>query len=271
MKTRFPFLSTSIAAVLVTAPSIRAAILTGVPMGGSMVHVNFLYNAAQTRLEVRVDPVVPQLAPLDVTNPSDDFDPADPWFGCLSPAAGGLAFNRQFGFVMDAATDPLPANTGIWVRQCSCSPGVRTYRYRSTEPKAWEPILGTLGATNVLAWNLAMFHPAVTTDPTNGSCSAQFEAFAVDLNTGQALAGMASAPFTLTWSVVPSGRPLLELGPDLLLKWRSDATNYVLESCSSIPAAVWAAVTNTPSVQEGYCRLPLDSSGQARFYRLKRH
>lgn len=270
MKNRFSLVGAPIIGFLVTAPSLTAAVLTGVPMGGPMVHVNFLYNASQTRLEVRVDPVVPQLAPLDVTNPADDFDRADPWFGCLSPAASGLAFNRQFGFVMDAATDPLPVNTGIWVRQCSCSPGLRMYRYRSTDPKAWEPILGTFGATNVLAWNLAMFHPAVAADPTNGSCTAQLEALVVDLNTGQALAGVASVPFTLAWTAVASGRPTLELGPDLVLKWRSDPTNYVLQSCSSLATAVWAPVTNTPSVQEGYCRLLLESSSEARVYRLKR-
>ena len=256
--------------LFVTSPFGSAAVLTAVPMGGSMVHVNLLYNSAQARLEARVDPVVPQLTPLDVPNPADDFAAADPWFPFLSPSAQGLAFNRQYGFVVDAASDPLPSNTGIWVRLLSCSPGLTTYRYRSTEPKAWEPIFGTCGATNVLQWNLAMFHPAVASAPTSGSHSAEFEAFAVDLTTGLPIPAITTAPFTLAWTVVPSARPVLELGPDLVLKWPASATNYVLESTLSLSAPNWATVTNSPSLRDGQRQLRLDLLSAGQFYRLRR-
>jgi hypothetical protein len=129
-----PIIACRIAAVfmLFSIPTASAAVLTAVPMGGAMVHANVLYNAANQRLDVHVETTVPLLTPLDVSNPADNFAMGDPWFDSLDPSARGLAFNRQYGFVMDANTDPVPADMGIWIRLVSCSPGLEFYRDRSS-------------------------------------------------------------------------------------------------------------------------------------------
>jgi hypothetical protein len=247
-----------------------AAELTSVPMGGSMVHANIMYNAAQNRLEAHVDPVVPQLTPLDVSNPEDSFAPADPWFSSLDPAQQGQAFNRQYGFVMDAGTDALPAGTGIWIRMVSNTPGVATYRYRSSAgAKSWDPIFGTAGSTNLFQWNLSMFHPAIAAPPTNGTHSATFEAFLVDANTGQEMGGIAHAPFTLNWTIVASAREL-NLTPDHVLTWGASATNYVLECTDTLPATSWTLMTNRPVVRDGKCIVTVECTEPVRFYRLRR-
>jgi hypothetical protein len=259
----------AVAVAFLCAHVARSAVVTSVPMGGTMVHVNILYLAADSRLEAHVDPIIPQLAPLDVTNPADNFSSSDPWFPGLDPSGAGLAFNRQYGFVMDAASDPVPVDIGIWVRSLSLTPGLAAHRYKSTEPKAWEPILGAAGSTNVWQWNLAMFHPAMAAPPVNGSHAATFEAFAVDLSTGQAKANITPAPFTLNWTILPSARPVLTLGNDQILRWPATATNYVLQAASALGAS-WVVVTNSPVLFDGQCTLPVSQLLDTRFYRLKR-
>lgn len=264
------FLRMFLLAAFTHMPWAGAAVLGTVPMGGPMVHVTISYSAGQNTLTARVDPMPTQLTPFDVTNPNDNFAPGDPWFSCLDPSACGLAFNRQYGLVVDALTDPLPLNTGIWIRCLSATPGLGFYYYRSTEPKNWAPMFGTLGSTNVWPWSLAMFHPAVTAPAVNCTHSANFEAFAVDLITGLQVSSIAPAGFTLTWSDVASGRPTLQLGPDLVLAWPGAATNYVLEASSSPMSGNWQVVTNTPILNSGRYTLPLGSTNPAQFYRLRR-
>jgi hypothetical protein len=248
----------------------QAAELTSVPMGGSMVHANVAYHAAQNRLEAHMESVVPQLTPLDVSSPADSFAPADPWFSCLDPTQQGQAFNRQYGFVMDASTDTLPAGTGISIRMLSRTPGVSTYRYRSSAgARSWDPIFGTAGSTNLFQWNLSMFHPAIAAPPTNGTHSATFEAFLVNTNTGQEVAAIAPAPFTLNWTIVPSAREL-HLAPDHVLTWGVSATNYVLECTDSLAAPSWMTMTNVPVVRDGKCAVTMECTGTTRFYRLRR-
>ena len=94
------------------------------------------FDAASARLRVTLDPTVPELTPLLVSNPGDGFDPADPWYDLLDPKRQGLAFSRRYGFVMDATTDPLPDGARIWLRKLSSSDGLKIYRYRSSTPKA---------------------------------------------------------------------------------------------------------------------------------------
>ena len=92
-----------------SAPAVRAAILTAVPMQGGMVMPMVSYHAADGRLHVMMPPETPQLTPLLVSHPGDGFDPADPWFDALDPGRQGQSFSRRYGFVMDTVTDPLPA------------------------------------------------------------------------------------------------------------------------------------------------------------------
>ena len=253
------------------ALSLSAATLTSVQMGGAMIHANVLYDSAGNRLVVHVEPTVPQLTPLDVINPADNYDPLDPWFACLDPSSQGMACNRQYGFVMDAGTDPLPAYMGIWMRHLSHSPGLEFYRYRSSaQGKSWEPIFGSAGSTNVFEWTLLMFHPAICAVPTQGTATATFEAFAVDSASGLPLASIAPAVFSLNWTIVASARPTLELSAAGVLSWPGTATNYVLESATS-PAGDWAGVPETPLLKEGRYTLEVGPIAERQFYRLRRN
>jgi len=235
-----------------------------------MIHANVLFDSAGKRLVVHVEPTVPRLTPLDVTNPADNYSPADPWFGCLDPSEQGMACNRQYGIVMDANTDPVPAEMGIWIRHVSHSAGLEFYRYRSSaQGKAWEPMFSTANSTNVFEWTLLMFHPAVCAVPTNGTATATFEAFAVDSASGLPLADISPGLFTLNWTIVPSARPTLDLSPAGVLSWPGTATNYVVESASSLTGD-WSGVSTTPSLQQGRYTLNVSPTAERQFYRLRR-
>jgi hypothetical protein len=119
-----------------------------------------------------------------------------------------------------------------------------------------------------------MFHPAFTAPPGNGTLSASFEAFLVNASTGAAVPGVDSAPFTLTWTVVPDGRPalILELAKaqSILVAWPAAATNYVLESADTLPSSAWTLVTNAPVWQEGKPTVLQDANVAMKFFRLRR-
>jgi hypothetical protein len=251
------------------AISACAATLTNVPMQGGMVMPMVSYHASDGSLDVMVDPTVPQLTPLLVSNPGDGFDPADPWYSCLDPGQQGLAFSRRYGFTMDTASDPIPAGTAIWIRKLSSSPGLGAYRYRSTDPKAWEPIFGTAGVTNALMWNGMMFHPGFTAPPGTGTYTATFEAFLMDSTTGQPISGANSGPFDLNWTSMPDGRPTLCVAPKVAIAWPSSATNYVLEAADDLSGSAWTPVTNTPVLLDGQPTVVLDPSQARKFFRMR--
>ena len=251
------------------AISACAATLTNVPMQGGMVMPMVSYHASDGSLDVVVDPTVPQLTPLLASNPGDCFDPADPWYGGLDPSQQGLAFSRRYGFTMDTASDPIPAGTAIWIRKLSSSPGLGAYRYRSTDPKAWEPIFGTAGVTNALMWNGMMFHPGFTAPPGTGTYTATFEAFLMDNATGQPIPGANSGPFDLNWTSMPDGRPTLCMAPKVVIAWPSSTTNYVLEAADDLSGSGWKPVTNTPVLLDGQPTVVLDPSEAHKFFRMR--
>lgn len=246
-----------------------AATLTLVPMQGSMVMPMLAYRASDGTLTVQLEPTVPELVPLMVSNPGDNFDPADPWYEALDPSRQGLAFSRRYGFVMSTMTDPLPAGTAIWIRKQSSSPGLEVYRYRSSTPKVWEPIFGTRGTTNALEWNGTMFHPAFTALPGSGPHTATFEAFLLETATGHPVPGSNTGPFIFNWTVASDGRPMLNLALKLAVSWNVSATNYVLESAASPLSTDWAVVTNSPVQVDGQTSVLLEPAAAAKFYRLR--
>ena len=245
----------------------KAAELANVPMQGMMNHITIHYNAAPEALTVHLPTIVPQLTPLDVSHPGDGFAPADPWFASLDPSQAGLAFNRQYGFVMDGASDFLPVGTGIRIRLVSRTPGLQAYLFRGSTPKAWEPILGTDDSTNVLEWSLTMFHPAFAAPPGNGTHAVTLEADLANLATGEAMPGVA-ARFTLEWTVVPRARPTLSIAQHVVIAWPMNAADYLLQWTESMESPNWSAVTNTPVVIDGRNAVVLEQSVPQRFYRL---
>jgi hypothetical protein len=256
-----------ILALTLTAPS-PAAVLTSVPMQGGMVMPMLSYSAGDGALHVDVDPTIPALTPLLASNPGDRFDPADPWYDSLDPCRQGLAFSRRYGFVMSSTTDPLPDGTAIWIRKLTGSPALGAYRYRSTDPKAWEPIFGTAGSTNALLWNGMMFHPGITAPPSTNSYWAKFEAYLVNNTTGLEVPASSTGPFSLNWTSVPDGRPALALAQRIVVSWPASATNWVLETADTMRPANWTTVTNEPVMLDGQPAVVLDASGTGKFFRL---
>lgn len=178
------------------------ALLDQVPMGGGMVHVNIQYadHGAGPHLHVHLDTGTPALTPLAVSQPDQQFAPAMPWFEQLDPSLQGQAFNRQYGFLLDPTSEPLPTGHKIWIRQLSASPELKVYTYRQTPP-AWDPMFGTDGSADLFQWSMTMFHPAYAAPATAaGPFTATYEALVVDdldQPTG------VTEEFTLTWNVTP--------------------------------------------------------------------
>lgn len=249
--------------------SLFAATLTAVPMQGGMVMPMLSYQAADGRMHVIMDATVPQLTPLLVSNPGDSFAPGDPWFEALDPSRQSRSFSRRYGFVMDAMTDPLPANTQMWIRKLSSTSGLSGYRYADTVPKAFQPIFGTDGSTNALYWNGMMFHPAFTAPAGTNTYAATFEAYLVNTTTGAEVPNSSTAPFVFSWTNEPDGRPSLDIGQRIVIYWPASSTNYVLEGTDSLSDGTWTLVTNSPVTVEGQSAIVLAPSEARKFFRMK--
>lgn len=264
------FVSLSVASVAFGALMSAAATLTSVPMQGGMVMPMVSYNATAGRIEVMMDPVIPQLTPLLVSNPGDGFDPGDPWFDSVDPSRQGASFSRRYGFVMDANTDLLPANTQMWIRKLSGSPELKAYQYRETAPKAWEPIFGTDGTTNAMYWNGMMFHPAFTAPPGTNNLTATFEVYLLDTTTGLEVPNTSSGPLVFEWTNVSDGRPALSLAQRVVISWPSATTaNWVLESAATADATTWVTVTNTPALVNGELAVVLEGGAAQEYFRMR--
>jgi hypothetical protein len=259
----------AVAALGATTAAVPAATLTAVPMQGGMVMPMIAYHADHGALHVMVDPAVPQLTPLLVSNPGDGFATGDPWYDDLDPSRKGLAFSRRYGFVMEAGTDPLPVTLSIWLRRISGPPELGIYRYQNSAPKAWEPIFGTAGSPDALRWNGMMFHPAFTAPPGTNSLTATFEAYLVENATGQPVAGSSTGPFQFHWTVVPDGRPTLAIASKIVISWPASTPTGILESADSLASSEWTVVPQTPVVVDGQPTVILGPEAAGRFFRLR--
>ncbi len=239
-------------AITLSANAASAATLTTVPMQGGMVMPMIAYNASLARLTVMMPTNVPMLTPLLISNPGDQFDPAHPWFNNLDPSAKGYSFSRRYGWVMDAMSDPLPADTEIWLRKITGPSDLECYRHStSPAPGVWEPIFGTGGSSNALMWNLMMFHPAFAAMPGTNGFTATFEAYLVNTLTGQEISGTATDPMVFTFTNMSDGRPGIDMGLAVALNWDASVTNYTLEYATSLASGTWHPVTNAPVVLDG--------------------
>ena len=84
MKAFLPLLGGCLSALAPAAG--LAATLTSVPMQGGMIMPMVAYHAEHGHLHVMMPTEIPQLTPLLVSNPGDQFDPADPWYDDLDPS-----------------------------------------------------------------------------------------------------------------------------------------------------------------------------------------
>ncbi len=255
--------------VALAPTAVLAATLTTVPMQGGMVMPMLAYRADAGRLHVMMPAEIPQLTPLLVSHPGDRFDPADPWFDDLDPGRKGLSFSRRYGFVMAADSDPLPAETRIWLRKRSGPTELGFFRYSASEPGCWEPIFGTAGSPPALEWNGMMFHPAVTAPPGAAEYAAEFEAYLVDTRTGVEIPGSHSEPMLFRFTNVPDGRPELRVTRLVAVSWPAEVTGWVLEQADQLPAAEWTPVSVAPGMLEGRPTVLLEPAAGHRYYRMR--
>jgi hypothetical protein len=281
---RHPITSSLLAAAAVLIPglwlgsiTVEAGVLTNVPMQGGMLMPEVSYHAASDRATVDLSGIglIAQLTPLLVSHPRDSFDPADPWFECLDPGRGGLAFSRRYGFDMDPNTDLLPEDRELWIRKIAGSTNLAIYDYNaSTTPRRWAPILGTAGSSNAVYWSGLMWHVGVTAPAGTNSYSATFEVYVVNTATGREVPGSGSGPFVLRWTSVPDGRPALNIAPQvgagLLVTWPASATNWTLVCSSDLAAGVWTPVDPQDVVTNGPSALNFKREAKQQFYRLER-
>jgi hypothetical protein len=247
-----------------------AATLANVPMQGGMAMPMVSYNATSARIEVMMPMEIPQLTPLLVSNPADNFDPGDPWFDAVDPARQGASFSRRYGFMMEAMTDPLPAGTQMWIRKLAGAPELKAYRYKDTAPKAWEPIFGADGVTNAMYWSGMMFHPAFTAPPGTNPLTATFELYLLDTTTGLEVPNSSSGPLVFDWTNVADGRPVLNLAQKIFIGWpATTTTNWILESASTANATTWTPVTNTPVSVDGQPGVVREGNAAQEFFRMR--
>lgn len=261
----------TLCAFLLGAASVsEAATLTTVPMQGGMLMPMITYSNSTGRLQVMMPMSSPQLTPLLVSNPADSFDPVDPWFAPLDPGAQGLSFSRRYGFVMGAATDPLPDGTAMWIRKLSGPAELAVYRYMGTAPKEFAPIFGTAGTSNALYWDGLMFHPTFAAPPGTTTYQAVFQAYLVDTVSNAEIPDTSTPPMMFTFSNVPDGRPDLGLALKFAATWAAAVTNWAVEVSTSMSGTNWTLVTNVPVTVDGQSAVILPVSDAGRFYRMRR-
>jgi len=251
----------------------QSNMLDAVPMQGSMVMPMFRYMAAHASLHVMVPDTRPMLMPLEMSHPDHHFHATAPWYHALDPAHHGMAFNRQYGFVMDPSSDFLPLGAGIWIRQTSADPGLKSFLYRGGDAadQAWEPMFGTDGSEDTFEWNLKMFHPAFAAPKGSAALKASFEAFVVDLGTGMPMEDIETASFTLHWDVpAPSGEPNLSIETKVVLSWEGAYAGYMVESSASLEHPMWHPMGMTPTLVDGAYVVLVDSNHPNQFFRLRK-
>ncbi len=209
---------------------LRAAELASLPTPmaqGGMVHVYVSFqDVLSNSFSVSTDAGTPQLQPLSLWAPGDNFLPTDPWYSALSPSVQGLPFNSQYGFLIDSATSDFPpAGTSIGIRMLSATPGLQAQFYRATDPKSFTPVF--LPAHDYVLWTGNMWHP-VFTAPGAGNYEATFQFFLANASaasvadfttTAEAVPGYSTAEVTLQFTSVPEPSSLALLAGGLGVLW----------------------------------------------------
>lgn len=258
------------------AGSASAIVLTTVPMQGGMLMPKVYYHLDTDTVTVDLSGILvtAQLTPLLISNPTDAFSPADPWFDSLDPSEQGLAFSRRYGFDMDAMSDIPPDNRQLWIRKLAGSPDLAIYDYNATStPKRWTPIFGTAGTSNATYWSGLMWHVGAAAPGGTNTYSATFQAYVVNTDSGLEVPGSSSAPFVLSWTDVPDGRPQLNIAVPapghVQLTWPAGATNWTLVSASAANSTNWPPITNTPVTLNDQLSVTLDTVETSQHFRLK--
>ncbi|MEI8387490.1 MAG: PEP-CTERM sorting domain-containing protein [Verrucomicrobiota bacterium] len=199
----------------------RSAVLTTIPSAmtqGGMLHVNvtFLDQASGT-FSSNVESGTPQMKPLALWSPGNNFDVLSPWYMALDPTQDARQYSNRFGFLVDTgASSLIPSGKSLGIRMLSSTAGLGAYFYNSSGAGTFAPVFQTPGAGHdYVLWNGTMWHAVFTmpaSTPYGTPVSANFEFFladttaagAVDYTTAaSAAAGYSTTTQTVSWTAIP--------------------------------------------------------------------
>ncbi|MCX6971610.1 MAG: PEP-CTERM sorting domain-containing protein [Verrucomicrobia bacterium] len=216
MKKLFTFLLIHIALM-----QAQAAILTTIPSAmtqGGMIHINvtFLDQASGT-FSSNVESGTPQMKPLALWSPGNNFDAMSPWYMTLDPTQEARQYSNRFGFLVDTgASSLIPGGKSLGIRMLSSMPGLGAYFYNTSGNGTFAPVFLTSGsAHDYVLWNGTMWHTVFTmpaSTPYGTPVSATFEFFLADSAAGSAVdytttasaaAGYSTTTQTVSWTAIP--------------------------------------------------------------------
>ena len=260
--------------LMVSSVQSQDSIFNAVPMQGKMLMPAIRYMSAHGHLMVTLPNETPHLTPLEESHPDTHFALTSPWYDDLDPETQGMAFNRQYGFVMDGASDLLPLGMAVWIRMLSSDHGLEVYQYRniSETEQIWEPMFITNGSSEVFEWNMKMFHPAFVGPRNSGAKSAEFEAYVVDTDTSERVQEIDGASFTLTWTAArPEGMPVLSISQKIVLNWEGAFGHHMLQSTHDLDSGEWSMMHVNPTLIDGKYTVILDGDHHGMYFRLAPH
>ena len=211
---------------LVPFSQASATVLTTLPTPvdqGGMVHINVSLQGSG--MVVHLDAGTPVIQSMAAWKPGDTLNPASPWYSTLDPTQGAGLFNSQFGFLIDSgSSDPLPDGAKILIDWVSGTAGLKAFRWKNTDPQAFEGILGTDGSSTTWDWSTVsygMTHPAFVMPAGSSGAASATLSFTLTDASDVPLPGYTSAQTTLNFTVVPEpSTAALSVGALLLLALR---------------------------------------------------
>lgn len=157
-----------VSTALLASAHVNAATLTAIPspmQQGGMIHADVVFLDQSTdTFEVTLHHGSPEMKPLSIWSPGNDFDPSDPWYSELDPSQHAKPFNSQYGLLIDTTfSDPLPVGKSLGIRVLSMDAGLTGYFYRGTDgSEEFSALLGEAG--DAVLWSGAMWHPVFVAD-----------------------------------------------------------------------------------------------------------
>ncbi|MEO0797047.1 MAG: PEP-CTERM sorting domain-containing protein [Verrucomicrobiota bacterium] len=206
------FLSYSIAAGLACAPV--HATLDGLPTPidqGGMIHAMVTFRDQPTdTFSVMLHGVTPELNPISIWSPGEDFSPSDPWYSQLDPAALAKPFGSRYGILVDGVnSDFTPAGTSLGIRVTDIDPGLTGYFYSAVPgSQRFDAVLAASGSE--VLWNGNMWHPVFVADGP-GTFNVTLEFFVANQSNSSFVTaadvdnapGFSTESLTLTMTAVP--------------------------------------------------------------------
>lgn len=207
--------------IFIALPQARSATLASIPTAmaqGGMIHINvtFLDQASGT-FSSNAESETPQMKPLALWSPGNNFDALSPWYMTLDPTQEARQYSNRFGFLVDTgASSLIPSGKSLGIRMVSSTPGLGGYFYNTSGNGTFAPVFLTTGAArDYVLWNGTMWHTVFTmpaSTPYGTAVTATFEFFLADTSaagavdyttTASAAAGYSTTTQIVSWTAIP--------------------------------------------------------------------